>query len=414
MTQIIPLNNRPNTPNRIDTFLEDVRPHVTSIANMIGGYQDQKRKKALGEKLAAATGRPEFADLVGIIPPEKLGDLYVSLLGESRKSDLQRLIGDDLNPQQNNMQSQAQGSIGPQDTQAMQPGQTQQQSPDRSYDQKTQQLALLNPQLAQIRERQKAAGEKRFESERKYHTQFSKPAEEKITGMRESTLKKQNALEYARNAIESGDVGALSLNAFADMIGGKAGDALRTAKGAQLTTAAKENLLSNMSRVSAKAQNVWFEKRLNDMFPKTGQPKLTNLTTQEMLEGENLYERAYVNAFDKLSEEDMNQYGYVRKDIDKRVSKDMADKEREIFDRSLYRMREIQEEEMGIKKLEANLNKKVDKGTPLTETNAKLLLKKYGKDALKVATSLGYDVPSDEEFFIYKAPTREYWDYLNG
>jgi hypothetical protein len=104
-----------------------------------------------------------------------------------------------------------------------------------------------------------------FEGEREYHTKFSKAVEDNVAKLRESVPKKENALSYARNAIEAGNPDFFSKDKLADATGL---DIFRTSKGAQLITAGKENLLSNMSRTSARAQNMWFEQRLNSMFAK--------------------------------------------------------------------------------------------------------------------------------------------------
>lgn len=249
-----------------------------------------------------------------------------------------------------------------------------------------------------------------FQKERDYHTQFSKPIEEKVEKLRESLPKKENALNLARDAIETGDVGFFSK----DNLAGATGiDAFRTAKGAQLITAGKENLLSNMSRTSARAQNLWFEQRLNSMFGKIGQSREANLTVQEMLEGELALDKLYEDTFDELSEEDDSKYGYVKKDIDKRVHNAIKDKSKEIFNRQSYRIRELEEQEMGLEKLRAKIGKNVIKGTPLTFAMAKLYKDKFGENALQVAKKNGYYIPTIEEFRAFRLRPPEFREGLS-
>jgi hypothetical protein len=244
-----------------------------------------------------------------------------------------------------------------------------------------------------------------FESERSYHSGYSKDAEKEANNLRQSIPKKEMALDFARNSIESGDIDYFSPNKLADATGI---DLFRTAKGAQLVTAGKENLLSNMSRVGAKAQNIWFEQRLNSMFPKIGQSKEANLTVQEMLEGEMAIDEAFLKEFDRLSSEDEEKYGFVKKDISKRVQNNLRSSEKEILKRTTYRMKEIEEQEKGLNQLKKQVGKNVSKGTPFTLEMAKLYKEKFGDNALDVADKNGYYIPTVEEFRVFESTPQEF------
>lgn len=257
--------------------------------------------------------------------------------------------------------------------------------------------------LQQQREREKIS-QRKFEGERAYHSGFSKELEKEINQLRNVIPKKEMALNFSRNAVETGDVSYFSPDKLADATGI---DLFRTAKGAQLITAGKENLLSNMGRVSAKAQNIWFEQRLNSMFPKIGQSREANLTIQEMLEGEVDLDKAYLNEFDKLSSEDEGKYGFVKKDISKRAREGVKSQEKEIMRRTSYRMKEIEENEKGLKSLKSEVGKNVTRGTPLTLAMAKLYKEKFGDNALKLAEKNGYYIPSVEEFRIFQQRPQE-------
>ena len=258
--------------------------------------------------------------------------------------------------------------------------------------------------LRENREREKLERE-RFESERTYHTGFSKEAEKEVEGLRNSLPKKEMSLNFARDAIQNGDVSYFSLDKLADVTNQ---DLFRTAKGAQLITASKENLLSNMSRVSAKGQNQWFEQRLNTMFPKIGQNQEANLTVQEMLEGEVAMDKAYLNEFDRISEEDQKNYGFVKKDINKRAHNAAKAKQKEIFQRTTFRMKEIEEVEKGLSELKKEVGKNVPRGTPLTLAMAKLYRDKFGKEAQAVAKKNGYYIPSVEEYKVFRSTPQEF------
>jgi hypothetical protein len=251
--------------------------------------------------------------------------------------------------------------------------------------------------------------EKRQLEERTFHTGFSKKVLEEADQLRTALPKKEMALDMARNAVETGNLGFFSPDMIADRTGL---DIFRTAKGAQLITAGKENLLNNMSRISARAQNQWFEQRLNSMFPKIGQSREANLTVQEMLEGEDALDKAYLNEFDRLSDQDEAQFGFIRKDIKKRATDAIRPVEKDILKRTTYRMKEIEELEKGLSSLKNQVGKNVIKGTPLTLAMAKLYKEKFGDKALAVAEKNGYYIPTLEEFSTFQQRPQEFREGL--
>lgn len=262
--------------------------------------------------------------------------------------------------------------------------------------------------LREKREKQKTE-RKEFESERAYQTGYSKEVEKEADTLRGSIPRLEMALDFARDAIETGNVSYFSPDKLADITGI---DLFRTAKGAQLITAGKENLLGNMSRASARAQNLWFEQRLNSMFAKIGQSPEANLTTQEMIEGEVALNKSYLSELDRLAEEDEKEHGFVKKDVKKRALASMKPKEKEILARTSYRMKEIEENEKGLSGLKKMVGKNVTKGTPLTLAMAKLYKEKFGENALQVAKKNGYSIPTLEEFKIYQQKPREFREEL--
>ena len=102
-----------------------------------------------------------------------------------------------------------------------------------------------------------------FHEDRKYHTDLAKKGLEHVNSLRESLPRKASALQMARNAVQSGEVGAFSKANLAQILGRPE---LQNASGSALLTASKENLLSIMARVSGRAQNQWFERRASSMF----------------------------------------------------------------------------------------------------------------------------------------------------
>lgn len=250
---------------------------------------------------------------------------------------------------------------------------------------------------------------KEFSEERSFHTGYSKKAVEEVDELRNTIPKLQMSLDLARNAVESGDVSAFSLANIGKRLNIPE---LQTAKGSQLITAAKENLLSNMNRVSARAQNIWFEQRMNSMLPQIGQSPEANLSAQELLEGEVAMDQAYVNEFDRLSNEDMEKYGYERKDIKMRAQQAARTQQKHIFERTNYRLKELEEQEHGLDKLKKEVGKNVIPGTVLTLAMAKLYKDKFGDKAIDVIKKNGYKIPTLDEFKSYQLRPQEFREGL--
>jgi hypothetical protein len=280
--------------------------------------------------------------------------------------------------------------------------------PSKRFDDKQVQtmLASGDPDLARIAKNEmdvrnqefqkKQVEQKQFNEERKYHTAQSKPVLDKVFKLRDAVPKKQMALAMARDAVESNEVGALSLNNIAERFNLPE---LKTAKGAQLVAAGKENLLSNVSRITGQ-KNKWIEQQIASVFPRIGQSREANLIFSELLEAENALDQAYIDSYDTLSKEDKQQFGYVRDDIGDRIAERIKDTEKKIEDRLTYRTRELYEQEKGVINLRKDINKKPPKGTYLTPLNAKLMLDKFNGDKEKVydyANKLGYVIPSFED-----------------
>lgn len=393
------------------------------------GYKQQvlnqqmnQRRQAVAQKFGPEVANlPEYAQkavIDHILEMQNLPEKYKAQYGAKSNAQLEMLqklgLSDVFSPQENASQAQSQPQQGQQQAQPSQ-GAAQEPLGKLIPEEKIAAASLVNPALADkmqkhndnvISERRhrEVQEKQKFENERTYHSGYSKDLEKSVNNIRSSLPKKEMALNFARNAVETGDLSYFSPDKLADATGI---DLFRTSKGAQLITAGKENLLSNMSRVGAKAQNIWFEQRLNSMFAKIGQDKEANLTTQEMLEGEVALDRAYVDAFDKMSSDDEQKYGFVKKDISKRVDEMMKPLEKEIFKRTTYRMKEVEEQEKGLPKLKSEVGKNVSRGTPLTLSMAKLYKNKFGDKALKEAEKNGYYIPTIEEFKIFQQTPQE-------
>lgn len=425
-------NTMPSTAQRFaQAFGAAGQAAGQGIPQYLMGQQAQKKKLADEEQTIQALQKMTGQDFSGIKDPDERKALAVQFLKNMSKENLYGKKQDFLSQILGNKQPQQmnQGNVDPtremmQNPQGLPQQQGQQQGgfdPSQLSDAEIAQATAIDPQLGRLLQDQKRLAfdqrmdlEKRdrtlHEGDRSYHTQFSKAEEDKANNIRENLTRKNNALSYARNAIETGNVSYFSPDKLADATGM---DLFRTAKGAQLSTAGKENLLSNMSRVSSRGQNMWFEQRLNSMFPKIGQDREANLTVQEMLEGETAMESAYLREFDRLANDDQERYGYVKKDISQRARNAVKPYEKEIMKRTSFRMKEVEEQEMGERRLKNMVGKNVIKGTPLTRQMAKLYAEKYGDKALQVAEKAGYYVPTFEEYQEFKMRPGEYGETNN-
>lgn len=247
-----------------------------------------------------------------------------------------------------------------------------------------------------------------FEADRAYHTQGLPKFEEGMRARRESNQKKTSALEMSRNAIESDQVGAFSKANLAKRLGIPE---LETLEGAALTLAGKENLLSNMSRVSAKGQNVWFEQRVNSMFPGVGKKKEANLFVNEALEGENIMDRMYDKEISQLKQKDEQEFGYPKVNtLDERARDLIKDKEQNVMKRTAYRSKVLEENDKSDIALRRQAGKSVVKGTPLTKRMMKLYKEKFGsaEKGYEAAKKNGYNIPTKEEYQNYILRPSEY------
>ncbi len=240
-----------------------------------------------------------------------------------------------------------------------------------------------------------------FESDRKYNEDKSADFQKTVSGLRQTIPRKENAQILARKSIESNDLGAFSRDNLANILGRPE---LRTASGVGLNLAIKENLLTNLSRVSARGTNKWLEQVMIGAFPQTGQSLEANKTAQEAIEAELALDKAEVEVYDRLAAEDMQKQKYVGADIEQRVFKELEPIENEIRDRTAYRTRVIYEDQKDRSQLKDLVNKKAPTGTPLTERMYQVFFEKAMRSnpnpdeakklAIEKAKQLGYVVYS--------------------
>jgi len=243
---------------------------------------------------------------------------------------------------------------------------------------------------------------KSFSEDRKYHTAQAKPAIDEASKIRTRLDKKEFAALMARDAIESNNLGAFSWANFAERSGMPE---LQNASGAQLAQAAKINLVGNLSDVSARAQNQWIEGVMSKAFAQPGANKESNLMTQELIEADSAMDKAYLENFDRLAEQDRKEYGYERGDIKNRASKASETQKAEILKRTAYKTRQIREKEQGFNWIKSQAEKKPPKGSVATPSTIAIFVDKYKGDVEKAVENmkkLGYILPTKKEIELWQ------------
>lgn len=239
--------------------------------------------------------------------------------------------------------------------------------------------------------------QKKFFEERKYHQKGAQKAIDEASKLRKSLRLKENALALGRQAIESGETGPISWANIASKLGLKE---FMNAAGTQLNQAGKEFFFGNMSRVSARAQNLWIEQLITKLAAEVGDPKINALIKTTMLEAEDKMDKAYLESFDRLADQDLKEHGFVKSNIEQRAFKESEEMANEIMNEVSFKTRQLYEQEKGPLKLQEKMMEKVPKGTYLTPQMAKLFMQKYGdyRKGIENAEKLGYTIPTAEQY----------------
>lgn len=238
---------------------------------------------------------------------------------------------------------------------------------------------------------------RRYTEDRKYNTQRSQKYMEGIDQLRSNSRTKRAAIENMKLSIENRDLSFMTQDWWAQTLG-KFGQGLVTPEGALLQSSIKEFLLGDLGRLTGRP-NMFIEQRILQMAPKIGQTKESNFAMIASLEQQAELEEKRIQLTDEISETYEKQLGYVPGNISKLVDQAMEPFAQDAQNRLAYKLRSLQEQESGLNEIS---NKKVASGTPLTIEMAQFFVKKYGKEkAKKRAKSLGYTIPSREEYLRY-------------
>ena len=242
---------------------------------------------------------------------------------------------------------------------------------------------------------------------------------ESTTGQYENINSKRKSLLQAKGAVASGEVGAFSLNSFADLFG-EAGQRLKSATGAQLDAATKHLLFDSLHDVTAKGTNLWLEKVAKSALPGLGKTKEANETLITLALGDLDLKQKKLELQDSLLSEYEKLGIKPPADFEKTVNELLKPYGDQLEKQMAYETRVIYEKEKGPRFL--NNLEKVPEGTPLTLEKRDAIIKKTMADpkkpiseatpkerekAKKLAEKLGYTIPTSD-------PTQRMPENLGG
>jgi hypothetical protein len=242
-------------------------------------------------------------------------------------------------------------------------------------------------------EKEKRESEQRggkFSEDRAFHARLAIPAIESNEKFKKTFPEQERNL----NIIRSSAPDVSTQDYLADLTGF---EPLRTLKGAQFGAAVKNFFITDVAAITGQ-KNKWIEQQIKSALPTYGKSPEANIAIADIWQTKLDVEKKRSENFDKLRQQDMENFGYVRDDIDSR-----ADEVTRPFaiqrDKQLaYDLRKQYENE-DPKRVESL--DKVTSGTPLTLEKARYLVDKFADQAEEVAKKLGYDIPSPELYQRY-------------
>jgi len=206
----------------------------------------------------------------------------------------------------------------------------------------------------ELLQKEKSLEEKPKEEQKKREYTLIQDYAKKMVENESTSNIKQSAINLAKNAFESGNLGTFSRDYLAELTGL---EGFRSAKGAQALVAGKEFFLGNLGRVKSRGINQWLEKQIREMQPVIGRSREANLTAVAVLQNEidlSKKEQQLFNEYMDLADQGKIGYRKVPYLVSKEIDSYASQKEKDLI-------KEIRH----IKKLYGNPDK-FDEEKPLT------------------------------------------------
>jgi len=213
-------------------------------------------------------------------------------------------------------------------------------------------LATQDPQLARVAQQQRKQRQQSFSDEAKRHApvvnEFFKEADKRG----QELIRKRGLLDLQEDAIRNNNLGFFSLNNLAELTGI---EGLRDPGGALFNFAAKEFLLSNISRAGPRP-NQWIEQQISKSLAKQGRSREANLSVVASQKADLDVAEEEEKIISDIEREHEQKFGFVKRSIGREVRqklKKFATRRQNILE---HELREINNEFS---------TGKVPKGTPL-------------------------------------------------
>ncbi len=227
-----------------------------------------------------------------------------------------------------------------------------------------------------------------------YARESNKDWKKKMSQLAEETLDADWWHDKMEYAILTGDQSFFSQDNFYNLTGLTY---YITATGKLFDSAGKHLLVGGFKNIPAKGINMYVEKVVARSIPQMGASKEANLTAHAAMVGSNQIKKDILKAGLEVRKEDMEKYGYEKPGWEERARERALPLIKETYDKTAYKLRQLEETEKTIGKL---VDKKVIKGTFLTKKMGKAIVGKFDGDqdkALKYAEKMGYTITSNEQ-----------------
>lgn len=251
--------------------------------------------------------------------------------------------------------------------------------------------SLAFPQFASPLATMYQAQESRFDKQRAAESERSNKFLDKISGLSEGIPERRLSINSGKQAVTSGQMHPLGGDFWAGVLHLPA---LQTASGAQLSTAAKTNLIGSLSKATGSRPNQFIEQQITDAFAKPGKRNEANLAQLLMAEAVLDTDEKYSEIAQSLANKYKAETGIIPEGVDREAQALAKQYAKMRQDKLAYDLQENIEKDIGPEKI--SKLRHVAPGTPLTYEMKEILLEKSGGDlekAEKLAKGLGYTIP---------------------
>lgn len=182
-------------------------------------------------------------------------------------------------------------------------------------------LAQKYPKIADQLQKSDKENRRQFEADRTFNWKQAEPFMKSMEDVDDKLLNQDMALDSMERTLQSGKLGLFSLNTLAELTGV---DAFLSPEGKEFKSAAKEYFLNDLTRAGARP-NQWVEQQIASALPGLGTSVEGNLTVHAGLKAKRDILKKKRDISNDLMKSDMDNFGYVKGDIGKRVNQELKE-----------------------------------------------------------------------------------------